>query len=87
MFNYEQIAGRMKRLKDEPQYYYTIGVDDVGEIKSYCLMRNKVGGPSEIILSKTFDETDFSKGFPTDFEIEVENLAEYFDATIYKETI
>lgn len=87
-FNYNQLSGRMKRLKGEPQYYYTIGIDDTGYVKSYCLMRNKVGGSSEILLTKVKDEKEYGyspRAVKTPFEIEVENLAGYFNATIYKE--
>ena len=59
------------------QPYYAIGVDTyVKDALSYCLSR-KVDGVIEILLSKTMrDENEFKQ--------EVENLAKYFNADVFR---
>jgi hypothetical protein len=59
---------------------YVIGIDSAEGTKlSYCLMRKEMHDNSNnLILCKTIDNKD-------EFKREVENLAKYFNAEIWKE--
>ena len=61
---------------DKP--YYAIGVDTYDKDNlSYCLTR-KIDGVIEVLLSKTMSEDEI------EFKQEVDNLAKYFDADVFK---
>ena len=61
---------------DKP--YYAIGVDTYDKDNlSYCLTR-KIDGVIEVLLSKTMSEDERK------FNQEVDNLAKYFDADVFK---
>lgn len=63
---------------------YVMGFDSYGREEAYCLMK-EVDGVSSVVLSKDAmvkDKTDSEK---SELEIEMENIAKYFDAKIYRE--
>jgi hypothetical protein len=62
----------------EPEYF--MGVDTYDKkMNAYCLTR-RVDGITEILLSKVIkDENDFEK--------EVENLANYFNAKVFRSPV
>jgi len=66
------------KIKDkitEPEYF--MGVDTYDKkMNAYCLTR-RVDGVTEILLSKVIKEEN-------DFEKEVENLAKYFNAKVFR---
>jgi hypothetical protein len=62
---------------------HTIGVDGTfDDIKSYCLTRTVVGEKAEVILTKSVVEKNEERATKSEFQIEVENLAKYFNAEI-----
>lgn len=77
-----QMLAQLEKYKDS-DIIHTIGVDATfGKVKSYCLTRTIVGEKAEIILTKSVVETNELRGEKSEFQIEVENLAKYFNAKI-----
>lgn len=76
MFNFLRIKKQIKKVKSEPPTF-AIGVDTYGSVFSYCLVR-KIGANREIILAKKSRDKEA-------FRLEVERMAEYFNAIIYEE--
>lgn len=73
LFDKELIEKAM--AADKP--YYAIGVDTYDKDNlAYCLIR-KIGNTIEVLLSKVSREE-------TEFRQEVENLAKYFEADVFK---
>jgi len=66
-----------------PPTRYVMGVDANSTVKAYCLMRY-TGNTGELILSKSKACSCEIEEY--DFEEEVENLSEYFNAEIIMET-
>lgn len=71
----------------KPTVIYTIGVDasTVNGVKAYCLTKGVVGGSTEILLTKSVNEENVERSMKSEFEIEVENLAKYFNARIIRD--
>lgn len=67
----------IEKAKTADKPYYAIGVDTYDKDNlAYCLTR-KIGDKVEVLLSKVSREE-------TEFKQEVENLAKYFNADVFK---
>lgn len=76
IFNSEKLNQAIEGIKkDSPKF--KIGIDKTGKFQSYCLVR--AGNKNfTIILAKTMDNEN-------EFDKEVENLKQYFNAELITE--
>ena len=79
---FPELIDEFEKFKDT-KTMHTLAVDGTFRgVKSYCLTKTIVGGPSTILLTKSVINKEELHSVKTEFETEVENLAKYFDAKI-----
>lgn len=75
----EKLFKRLEKLrKENPEYVIGVDLNDEGA-SGYCLVK-KIGKTMTVLLCKGINDKD-------EFELEVNNLAKYFNAKIIREKL
>lgn len=79
-----KLIEQYEKFKDA-EITYTIGVDSTfKDVVSYCLVRSIKGDPVDILLTKSIMVKNGESSVQDNFELEVSNLARYFNAKIVR---